>query len=302
MSEENTEPRSPVLVTKPIVIVVATMRMDMAGIRELTKLIADRRPSCFDEGQVDSLGNSIDSNLSALLAHPIDATDNELLAELAGKGCYLAFGDHSSGKDTATYLNDTLHRDGIPHRSIAYHPQVSFYFAGISRRMLQELIRNYVGSNREVEGSPSVESTRYVMHSGRYVVHPRDMHLTEDQQLRDAALGDAHYLVYLESQIAAFKKSFGVEPRGMARKRIYEAASGRLSQSAETSLLWTTNPVAIEKLLWERGGDGSDAYPADLEFQRFAALLAKISLDRWPTLFSPKLHEEAAKWIAAWSA
>jgi hypothetical protein len=133
-------------------------------------------------------------------------------------------------------------------------------------------------------------------------MHPRDMHLTEDQQLRDAALGDAHYLVYLESQIAAFKKSFGVEPRGMARKRIYEAASGRLSQSAETSLLWTTNPVAIEKLLWERGGDGSDAYPADLEFQRFAALLAKISLDRWPTLFSPKLHEEAAKWIAAWSA
>jgi len=314
MMENGIKTREPVMVTEPTVIVISAQQLDPEGVRDLSDLVALRRPDCFKIAASDS---TLEGVLERLLEHPVDDTShNELLAELAGKGCYLAFGKHSSGKDTPTYLDNTLHRGDIPHRSIAYHAKMTFYFAGISRRMLQELVRNYVGSDREVEGSPSVESTRYVEHSGRYVVHPRDLwpvdvqevaggpfnrkRFASEEAIFDARVSDATYQTYLQRAIDTYKRHHDQEPKGMARKRIYEAASGRLAQSAETSLLWTTNPAAIEKLLWERGGDGTDAYAADLEFQRFAAHYAKVCLTRWPALFSPKLHAEAAKWIAAW--
>ena len=59
----------------------------------------------------------------------------------------------------------------------------------------------------------------------------------------------------------------GAVAGGMDRKRIFEAASSYLSHSAETSFIWTTNPIALAKLFKER-----DHEAAALEFRRLAVV------------------------------
>ena len=64
---------------------------------------------------------------------------------------------------------------------------------------------------------------------------------------------------------------------------IFEAAAGYLSMSAETSFVWTTNPMALRKFLRERCHDAADA-----EIFRFAKKLARICFRLWPNLFLGK--------------
>lgn len=217
-------------------------------------------------------------------------THNELLAELAGRSCYRSFGEKAGQKTNRGYLAHTQDAKPFGHKSILYHPKFSFYLTGISTQVARDLIRHYVGADRLEEGSPSHESTRYTVHTGRYVVPPRDMFEPAGvaQFQEDSQAAHDRYMAYYEEQVAEWKAEHGAEPKGLDRKRIYEAAARRLPTSAETSLLWTTNPVALEKLLWERTNAA-----ADLEFVRMAKAWGRIALARWPNLFSQALHDEA---------
>lgn len=307
----------------PVIAVIADMRIDFGGVREMARWIKDRRPGClpddydpddedaidrvvtplalppeavlFPHGmfrQADNLSRSSPYEVAEALDHDPRAllTHNELLVELAGRKCYDSFGLKADRKSNAEYIAHTQEGE-IPHRSIAYHAKMSFFFAGISRRVSHELIRNYVGADRDEEGAPSQESTRYTEHHGRYVVHPRDVRpSTPNDHTPDLASFEIArfrelcqenyeaYLGYVARQNAALPP--GEPPKGLARKRILEAASQRLMHAVETSFVWTTNPMALTKLLVER-----DNPAADLEFQRFARLLKYVSVRRWPNLF-----------------
>lgn len=154
--------------------------------------------------------------------------------------------------------------------------------ATIGRRVSHELIRHYVGADRDEEGSPSQESTRYTHHSGHFSLHPRmagDPRQTE-QFLVNMNEAYAKYVGYIDREVDEFKRSTGLEPKGMDRKRIYEAAAQLLPGAACTSFTWTTNPMALAKLFTERCD-----YAADLEIQRFACKLRNLSYGRWPNLF-----------------
>mgnify|MGYP000947103338 CR=1 FL=1 len=63
-------------------------------------------------------------------------------------------------------------------------------------------------------------------------------------------------------------------------QRIDEAAAGPLPMQACTSLVWTTNPLALAKLFRERCDES-----ADREFQRFAKKWRDIAIAAWPNLF-----------------
>src|SRR5574340_1251660 len=83
-----------------------------------------------------------------------------------------------SGSSARDYIANTQAMDP-PHASILYHCKMTFFIGGVSRRVSHELIRHYVGADRDEEGSPSQESPRYVEHSGYYVAHPA---IVDDQQ------------------------------------------------------------------------------------------------------------------------
>jgi thymidylate synthase (FAD) len=216
---------------------------------------------------------------------------NELLVELAGRKCYDSFGLKAGRKSNAEYIAHTQEMDP-PHASILYHAKMSFFFAGISRRVSHELIRNYVGADRSEEGNPSQESTRFTHHYGFFIMPPR--YIAPDgstegwggpferaRRFRDSMKrAYTDYLDMVAFEVEMFEQMHGEPPKAADRKRIYEAASSFLPHQAETSFIWTTNPVAIAKFCRERCDNASD-----MEMQRFAKKWRRVCVERWPNLF-----------------
>jgi thymidylate synthase ThyX len=185
-------------------------------------------------------------------------------------------------KSNSDYIKHTQEGE-VKHASILYHAKQSFFIAGVSRRVSHEMIRNYVGSDRNEEGSPSQESTRYTHHPGHFVVNPRDIAAGEEAIIafaEDMNVNYGRYLAYINREVSNHKARYGEEPKGMDRKRIYEAASGRLSHSCETSWLWTSNPVAIAKFMHERENEA-----ADLGINRLAMAWRKEVMANAPNLY-----------------
>lgn len=209
--------------------------------------------------------------------------------------CYDSFGLKAGRKSNKAYIENTQGGD-IPHASIMYHAKMSFFFAGISRRVSHEIIRNYVGADRDEEGSPSQESTRFTHHYGFFIAPPKYLskhELDEDLLHKNTMLGYFErsmqtaydsYLGAVALECAEWRKEHGKLPTSIDKKRIYEAASSFLPHQAETSFVWTTNPSAIAKFIKERANNA-----ADLEIQRFARAWRRVCVARWPNLF-PQPH------------
>lgn len=173
-------------------------------------------------------------------------------------------------------------RDRVPHASVLYHAKMTFFFAGLSRRVSQELMRNYVGSDRDHEGSPSQESTRFTFHYGTFVAPPYVVDKPDALAAFRASCEDGYgnYKAFIAREIEEFERWNHRAPKGMERKRILEASIGVMPWSFETSFIWTTNPGALTKMLIER-----DNPVADAEFARFAQALKQVCVAHAPNLF-----------------
>lgn len=288
-----------VLTRPPTVAVLADMTLRADGVLQMVGWVRDRRPECLPE--VTDARDYFDAEalsspdgfglLEAMSLFPHDGfegpdqrplTGNELLVELAGRKCYDSFGLKAGRKTNAEYIANTQQGE-IPHASIMYHAKMTFFIGGVSRRVSHELIRHYVGADRDEEGSPSQESTRYVEHAGRYIAHPAILNDAQElAHFSEAVEGNYQsYLNYIERRFA----EHGGDPKGLERKRIYESASPYLAHSCETSFIWTTNPIAVAKLFRERLNEA-----ADLEFARLAEVWRDVCVERWPNLFQSWLR------------
>lgn len=268
------------LVREPTIAVLADFKLDYVGVSEMARWIKSHRPDCLPENMPFESLSAVEP--ASILPHECKESDNELLVEIAGRKCYDSFGGKAGRKTNKEYIAHTQSFD-VPHASLLYHAKCAFFFAGISRRMSHELIRNYVGADRDQEGSPSQESTRFTHHYGHYVVPPyveeAGRGSVNDFQLAMRS-AHGHYSDFIDQEIELYRKMYGKEPRGMARKRIYEAAAGYLPGQAETSFIWSTNVAAIAKMVRERAAESADA-----EFQRFASKLRDTCVKRWPNVF-----------------
>jgi thymidylate synthase ThyX len=273
-------------VTEPIVEAIGQMELMPQGIRGMVDWVRSRAPACVPDGIT-----SADTNEAvARSLFPHDGlesgrvvSDNELLIELAGRSCYNSFGLKAGRKDNASYIKHTQEMDP-PHASVTYHAKMSFFIAGVSRRVSHELIRNYVGADRTEEGAPSQQSTRYVENAGFYITPPRYL-LPGNEEMRlhferDCTNNFERYRDQIQLDLAVYLKRTGSPAKGMDYKRILEAASGLLIHSVETSFIWTTNPGALAKLFKERDNEA-----ADLEFQRFARKWKRLCMTHWPNAF-----------------
>jgi thymidylate synthase (FAD) len=285
-----------ILTGEPTVTLIAAMKLLPEGIEDMMAWVGTHRPECLPDDPEDQSWRSLfPHDLEEATPNQNDSqvfqkrglTDNELLVELAGRKCYDSFGKKAGKKTNAEYIKNTQQGD-IPHASILYHAKLSFFFAGISRRVSHEIIRNYVGADRDEEGAPSQESTRFTHHYGFFIAPPK--YLDETQLgpkgmllafFRDSMqLAYGRYLEAVRMECEVWEKAHGKPPTSIDKKRIYEAASSFLPHQAETSFIWTCNPASIAKLVRER------AHPAaDLEIQRFARKLRKVAYEYCPNLF-----------------
>lgn len=270
-----------ILTGEPIIAPIAEMQMIDNGVGEMMNWVRDAAPACIPD-EYESVYDIFPHDLNDVSGETARTlTDNELLVELAGRKCYNSFGLKAGRKSNKEYIAHTQTMNP-PHASIMYHAKMSFFIAGVSRRVSHELIRHYVGADRDEEGSPSQESTRYVEHSGRYIAHPAILDKPEEMALFKDSMQINYdtYLQYIGRRSRAFEQETGKPPTSMDRKRIFESASPYLAHTIETSFIWTTNPVALAKMFFERDNEA-----ADLEYLRFAQKWKRICLERWPNLF-----------------
>jgi len=289
------------LITEPTVIVLADMQLDTDGANQLLDWVKDYRPECVPDNLpavAAKYGGGPGWRERAMALFPHNGhrgdkqaadhwlTGNELLVELGGRACYQSWGLKAGRKDNRDYIARMLFPEEpgmLPHASVAYHAKMTFFLAGISRRVSHELIRHYVGADRSEEGSPSQESTRYTFHPGHFAVPPYVINGGPSTvQTFRVAMESAYqrYLSFIDQEEGVWAKANGKNPTAIDRKRIYEAAAGLLPMQACTSMVWTTNPLALGKLFGERCSEFADA-----EFQRFAVKWREIAEARWPNLF-----------------
>ncbi len=273
------------LVKEPTIFLMAEMKLADGALDNLVEWLKEFSPDCLDPVEANT------TTFKRIFPHDGTedrryVTDNELLVEVCGRKCYNSFGQKAGRRTNGEYIANLFGEPGkLPHASVLYHAKMTFFFGGIGRRVSHELIRHYVGADRDEEGSPSQESTRFTHHSGHFSVHPRLLEPGKADQLHQfgVSMNESYgrYRNFIDDEVALFKASNNdAEPKGMDRKRIYEAAAQLLPGAACTSFTWTTNPMALAKLFEERCD-----YAADLEIQRFANKLRKICYERWPNLF-----------------
>lgn len=270
------------LVTQPVISVIAETRLNDDGVAQMAEWVRSRYPACLPP-EFDGF-DTMERRVDALFPHGrrdahADGTpvsDGEYLTELCGRKCYNSFGLRAGKKTNLDYIENTQRGD-VPHASIIYQAKQTFFIAGVSRRVSHELIRHYVGADRDEEGSPSQESTRYCEHSGFYVPHPRMQGVDLEAFQIAAQRNYDEYLAYLARQRALLPPNAPT----IEKKRILESGSAFLLHSVETSFIWTTNAAALAKLFRERDHDASD-----LEMQRFARAWKEIAVSRWPNLFT----------------
>lgn len=285
--------KATIITDNPIVEVIGYMQLDHDGVMNMAKWVQQYRPHCVPEGGFQSImdlvphdGLDVDPRYveegpASGVPKMRQVTDNELLCEFAGRKCYDSFADAGAKRTNGEYLR-SMWEGRIPHRSTGYHAKISFFFAHISRRVSHELIRNYVGSDRDEEGSPSQESTRFTHHPGVYIAHPYYLD-DADELARFQSRAQANYEEYVETiqrKVGAYEAKHGKKPVGLDKKRIYESTAGDLLMECGTSFIWTTNPMALSKFFHER-----DDEAADMEMCRFARTVKAVSLARWPNLF-----------------
>lgn len=302
-----------ILTGEPTIELIAVMKLLPEGIEKMMEWVGVHRPECLPDDENDKSWRS-------LFPHQLDEatpnlndsqvlqkrhlTDNELLVELAGRKCYDSFGLRAGKKSNAEYIKNTQQGE-IPHASILYHAKMTFFFAGISRRVSHEIIRNYVGADRDEEGAPSQESTRFTHHYGFFIAPPKYLTHNDRGDVVHAPAGSTHegrmlahfkvsmqsaynnYLRAVDDECEEFEQRFCKKATSIDKKRIYEAASSFLPHQAETSFIWTTNPAAIAKLVRERANSA-----ADLEIQRFARKLRRVAVDYCPNLFTQNFMRE----------
>lgn len=265
--------------------IVADMKLIDDGFEPVLKWVNARRPGIKFTETEDAYGDPL---ISSMLPYDLtDArcddglTDNEVLIELAGRGCYQSFGSAAGQKTNREYIHNTQ-KGKHPHKSILYHAKFTLFVAGISRRLSHEIIRHYVGADRTEELSPSQESTRYTEHTGTFICPPARL---VSNELIAGFTGSVQrsyndYIDYIEDRVTEYQDKHSKAPTGLDRKRIYEDASSLLPHSAETSMFITMNPESAAKMIRER----SD-YSADLEFIRLVSVINKTLGMRYKNLF-----------------
>lgn len=198
----------------------------------------------------------------------------ELLSELAGRVCYMSFGEKQGRKSNRDYLENIIRME---HGSVLEHAVWSFIVTGVSRSFTHELIRHRAG------WAYSQLSQRYVDESDSAFVVPEI--IASDSELFDVwerSVRESHeaYCRLADGLSAKIERESPELKRRDKRKRAREAARSVLPNATETKILLSANARALRHFVEYRGAP--DAEP---EIRRIATLILDIMRIEAPNIF-----------------
>lgn len=211
----------------------------------------------------------------------------EIIAEAAGRTCYMSFG--KGRKTNADYLERII---SSHHGSVLEHAVWNFLITGISRSLTHELIRHRVGF------AFSQLSQRYVDESeARYVLPPlyRNHPGLADKWQKAIAAAHGAYVDFVnstESYVAELHPELSATDR---RKLVRQSARSVLPNACETKIFISANARALRHFFEMRG-----SVHADTEIRELAIAWFRLVKEESPNLFADMevLLEENAEIIS----
>jgi thymidylate synthase (FAD) len=202
------------------------------------------------------------------------ATESEEIVEVAGRICYMSFGDKQSPRRNGDYLHNLITQG---HESVLEHVTWTFLLAGISRAFTHQLVRHRVGF------AFSQLSQQYHEETSATFVEPA--HLQQSPQALDAwrkavTVSQESYKVILDS-LGQLEGASGSElSKKEFNRAIRSAARSVLPNATETKIVVSANARALRHFFKIRG-----AILGDIEMREVAAALFKLVRVEAPSLF-----------------
>jgi thymidylate synthase (FAD) len=198
----------------------------------------------------------------------------ELLAEMGGRVCYMAFGSKQGRKKNDEYIGNILDQ---AHGSVLEHAVWSFLISGVSRALTHELIRHRAG------WSYSQLSQRYVDETDTDFVEP-DI-IADDPELHalwiDAVEQSHQAYIRLANGLAERLRTNHPELKVTARRKAArQAARSVLPNATETKIFVTANARALRHFIELRGSEH-----AEPEIRKLAVALLRIMQQESPSMF-----------------
>lgn len=219
--------------------------------------------------------------------YPTEFVDAELVAELAGRRCYLAYGTELNENITRTraagdgeYIGNVVAQK---HGSVFEHGMFTFAIENVSRVLTHELVRHRVGT------AISQESGRYVRLDQVRIEHPD--FVREDPEL----LAAASYLVELYEAFAreAVRRTAIDTAADFARKKIVTSAIRRYApEGRATGLVWSANIRTLRLLIELRTAPGAEA-----EIRRLFDRIATVMREEAPAVMADFEREDDGTWV-----
>jgi thymidylate synthase (FAD) len=198
----------------------------------------------------------------------------ELISEMAGRVCYMSFGERQGRRSNRDYLTNLIHME---HGSVFEHAVWNFIVVGVSRSFTHELIRHRAG------WAYSQLSQRYVDESTANFVEPAI--IAADPELHEIWLRSVEqsheaYIALADGLSATIARDYPDMKGRDKRKKAREAARSVLPNATETKIFFTANARALRHFVEYRGAP--DAEP---EIRRVAMRVLEIMREEAPSLF-----------------
>lgn len=199
-----------------------------------------------------------------------EPSDGELLAEYAGRMCYMSQANPAK-KSNREYLANILKQG---HGSIMEHVNLTFLVEGVSRSFSHELVRHRAGF------AYSQLSQRYVDEAEVGFVMPPAI-LESPASLQSDWVAQMHAARECYSMLVeALLPRYAEMDRVTARKTAREAARSVLPNATETKIVVTANVRAWRSMLELRCGPG-----AEREIRRWAISMLEEFQTEMPAFF-----------------
>lgn len=200
-----------------------------------------------------------------------EASDAENLIEVAGRLCYLSFGERQSPKTNAEYIR---HLIAHGHESVLEHAAWSFLLIGVSRGFSHQMVRHRVGF------AFSQLSQQYHDESEATAIVPEIVRRFPAAAERWHELMAANRRTYSELLDLLAATPADLPPRERTRL-IRSAARGALPAATETKLAFSANARALRHFLKSRG-----TIEGDEEMRLVCAAILRVMVGEAPSLFT----------------
>lgn len=244
-------------------------------------------PKVFLLGETTALHDNVTEMLNYIGASDWDTdaeTDAELLTEIAGRLCYLAFGTELNPnvtrvrKGNSKYIGNILN---VKHGSVLEHGTMNFAILGCTPVFTHELVRHRVGT------AFSQRSGRFVRLDSISARWPKAFDaenglVNEGQQekLRSMAAG---LLNEMEKFQIEASELLGLDDDGETFARLKKLTSSMrrfAPYGVTTDIFFSANHRALRHILEMRSSEHAEEEP-----QQIAPMLAKIVQKRYPAIY-----------------